>query len=146
MTTSTLRGSVGFLLARTARSMKRVLEARLSRYNITASQYVVVAQLNDEDGISLSQLGERLHFDNPTITGVVDRMEREGLVERRRDADDRRVINVFLTQKGRKLLSVIDGIAVDINEKAMSNLPKADRDRFMRTLDTIWRTINEKVA
>lgn len=141
-----LNGSVGFLLARTARSMKRVLESRLSEYNITASQYIVLAQLNDEDGISLSQLGERLYFDNPTITGVVDRMERDGLVVRRRVADDRRVINVFLTQKGKKLLVAIEDVADEINERAMVELTKADSEKFLRILDSIWKKMNGKNA
>jgi DNA-binding MarR family transcriptional regulator len=137
-----LDGSVGFHLARTARSMKRALESRLSEHNVTASQYVALAQLGDEDGISLSQLGERLYFDNPTITGVVDRMERDGLVERRRVADDRRVINVFLTQKGRKLLAAIEDVASEINEKAMDEITEAESEQFLRLLDSIWRKMN----
>jgi MarR family transcriptional regulator, organic hydroperoxide resistance regulator len=139
-----LDGSLGFLLARTARTMKRALESRLSEHHVTASQYVVLAHLNDKDGISLSQLGERLSFDNPTITGLADRMERNGLVARRRVADDRRVINVFLTAKGRKLLLAIQDIADDINEKAMAGLPKADRENFLGTLDCIWKKMNGK--
>jgi MarR family transcriptional regulator, organic hydroperoxide resistance regulator len=141
-----LDGSVGFHLARTARSMKRALESRLSKYNVTASQYIVLAQLNDEDGLSLSQLGERLYFDNPTITGIVDRMERDGLVERCRAADDRRVINVLLTQHGKKLLSAIENIAGEINESVMDEFTKSDQDKLMRILDSIWNKINGKHA
>lgn len=138
--------SLGFLLARTARGMKRALESRLSEYNITASQYIVLAQLDDEDGISLSQLGERLDFDNPTITGVVDRMERHGLVVRRRVADDRRVINVFLTTKGANLLSTIEDVADEINAKALDEFTKADKQKFIKSLDTIWKKMNGKTA
>ena len=141
-----LDGSVGFLLARTARSMKRALEARLSEYNITATQYIVLSLLSEEDGISLSKLGRRLYFDNPTITGIVDRMERDGLVERRRVADDRRGINVFLTQKGKQLLGIIETFAEDINDQAMSEFTKSDRDKFVITLDSIWKKMNGKVS
>ena len=141
-----LNGSVGFRLARTARSMKRALDSRLSEYNVTASQYIVLAQLNDEDGISLSQLGERLYFDNPTITGVVDRMERDGLGERRRVANDRRVINVFLRQKGKKLLSAIEDVADEINESVMVEFTKSDKQKLLRILDSIWEKMNGKAA
>lgn len=139
-----LDGSVGFHLARTARSMKRVLESRLAKYNVTASQYIVLAQLNDEDGISLSQLGERLYFDNPTITGIVDRMERDGLVERCRAEDDRRVVNVLLTQHGKKLLSAIENIAGEINESVMDEFTKSDQDKLLKILDSIWCKMNGK--
>lgn len=141
-----LDGSVGFHLARTARSMKRALESRLSKYNVTASQYIVLAQLSDEDGLSLSQLGERLYFDNPTITGIVDRMERDGLVERCRAADDRRVVNVLLTPQGKKLLSAIENIADEINESVMDEFTKTDQDKLLRILDSIWNKINGKHA
>ena len=139
-----LNRSVGFLLARTARSMKRALEARLSEHNITATQYIVLEVLHDRDGASLSLLGRKLYFDNPTITGIVDRMERDGLVERRRIADDRRVINVFLTAKGRELAHRISAIAEAINCEAMNKFSPKQEAELVTMLDSIWRTMNEK--
>ena len=142
--TNVLDKSTGFLLARTARSMKRALEARLSEFNVTASQYIVLAQLEDDDGISLSQLGERLYFDNPTMTGIIDRMERDGLVERRRVADDRRVINVFITEKGKHLFERCDAVAEELNEFALVDLASTGRKKFRDTLDSIWKKMNGK--
>ena len=137
--------SAGFLLARTARGMKRTMEARLSRHNITATQYIVLSVLHEEDGVSLSKLGIQLHFDNPTITGIVDRMERDGLVERRRIADDRRVINVFMTGKGKELIEENLEIADEIDRQALNGLSPKERSDLMRVLDRIWKTINEKL-
>lgn len=136
--------SVGFLLARTARSMKRALETRLSEHNITATQYVVLALLGEEDGISLSKLGHRLYFDNPTITGIVDRMERDGLVERRRIADDRRVINIFVTPKGQELLKKSHCVADDLNNQSLDGLSENERDAFLDALNVIWKKMNGK--
>ena len=138
-------GSIGFLLARTARSMKRALDTRLTQHNLTATQYIVLSVLCGEDGISLSQLGQRLYFDNPTITGIVDRMERDGLVERRRIADDRRVINVFLTQKGRGLIREHDDLAEEIDAQAMNGLSLKEREAFLKVVNKIWKTMNEKI-
>ncbi len=139
-----LNASVGFLLTRTARSMKRVLEARLSEHHVTATQYVVLSILAEEEGISLSKLGNRLYFDNPTITGVVDRMERDGLLERRRILDDRRVINVFLTGKGKKLIRTVEKIATEVNDEAMRDFTKPEREKFLKTLDSIWKKMRGK--
>lgn len=138
-----LDGSIGFLLARTARSMKRTLEARLAEYNITATQYIVLEVLADQDGISLSRMGNRLYFDNPTITGIIDRMERDGLVERRRIADDRRVINIFLTQKGRDILRRIGEVAREVNDEATSDLSEKEKADFIHILNSIWKKMNE---
>jgi DNA-binding MarR family transcriptional regulator len=141
---NTLDGSVGFLLSRAARSMKRALDARLSEYNITATQYIVLEVLREHDGASLSLLGQKLYFDNPTITGIVDRMERDELVERRRVAGDRRVINVFLTGKGKALAQSTNQIAEAINREAMKTFSPQQELEFLNTLNTIWRTMNGK--
>ena len=140
-----LSGSVGFLLARTARSMKRALEARLSQHEITATQYIVLLLLQEQDGISLSELGHRLHFDNPTITGIIDRMERDGFVERRRIANDRRVINIFMTQNGHELIKDNLAIADEIDKLAMNGITARQKVGFLKVLDRIWNTVNEKI-
>jgi len=134
--------SVGFLLNRAARSMKRTLEARLASYGITASQYVLLAILAKKDGLSQTQLGNRLSFDNPTVTGVVDRMERDGLVERRRTPRDRRVINIFLTQKARDVLSELQEIADDVNNRALEEYSPKERSHLINMLNSIWRNMN----
>ncbi len=139
-----LDGSVGFLLSRAARSMKRALEARLSEHNITATQYIVLEVLREHDGASLSLLGQKLYFDNPTITGVVDRMERDDLVERRRVAGDRRVINVFLTSRGKALALRTSEEAEAINREAMQQFTPQQTAEFIHMLNTIWRTMNGK--
>lgn len=137
-----LDGSVGFLLARTARSMKRALEAHLSTHNITASQYIVLALLSEHDGISLSRLGERLYFDSPTITGIIDRMERGGLVQRKRTPHDRRVINIFLTPKGKDTFRHIQVIAEEVNARAMKSFTAKQEKEFLESLDRIWKKMN----
>jgi len=134
--------SVGFLLNRAARSMKRTLEARLATYGITASQYVLLAILAHRDGLSQTQLGNRLSFDNPTVTGVIDRMERDGLVERRRTSSDRRVINIFLTQKAREILSDLQEIADEVNDRALEEYSPKERSNLITMLNSIWRNMN----
>jgi len=94
--------------------------------------------------VSLSLLGRKLYFDNPTITGIVDRMERDGLLERRRIADDRRVINVFLTAKGKELACRTSNIAETINCEAMDKFSPREETELITMLSTIWQTMNEK--
>lgn len=137
-----LEKSVGFLLNRAARSMKRGLEARLAEYGITATQYVVLALLDREDGLSQTQLADRLSFDNPTVTGVIDRMERDGLVERRRTSDDRRIINIFLSGKARTILSDINTIAEEVNALALEPYSNKEKAALNNMLTAIWKNMN----
>ena len=98
-----LNERLGFLVNVVGRLMKRALYLELSEAGVTPTQWTVLMCLWDKDGLSFTELGKRLSFDHPTITGVVDRMEREKLVKRKRHHLDRRVVNVLLTQKGKDL-------------------------------------------
>ena len=111
-----LEDRLGFVINVVGRLMKRALYLKLADAGVTPTQWTVLMCLWDKDGLSFTELGKRLSFDHPTITGVVDRMEREKLVKRQRDHLDRRVVNVFLTQKGKDLetLTADAGRQVDI--------------------------------
>jgi len=142
---STLDKSIGFLLARTARSMKRALEAKLVDSNITSTQYIVLQCLWDEDGLPLSELGHRLYFDNPTITGIVDRMEKVSLVARSRDAEDRRVVRVYLAKEGKRLKASLPKIAEEINNTAIAAWSRTEKERFIASLNSIWERMNSSI-
>jgi DNA-binding MarR family transcriptional regulator len=123
-----LDNSLGFRMAVAARSMKRSLEIKLNEYGITSSQYTVLEVLWKHNGLSLSDLGKLLYFDNPTITGIIDRMEEANFVRRRRDKNNRRVIKVHLTQKGLDLKSVLPKIAKSVNKKAVEDFEESEKE------------------
>ncbi len=119
--------SLGFQLSVAARAMKRTLEVKLAEHNITSSQYVVLEILWKNNGISLTDLGKELSFDNPTMTGIINRMARAKLVKRNRDRNDRRVVKVFLTPKGNELQSILPKLADNVNKTAMSDFDKNEK-------------------
>jgi len=73
-----------------------------------------------EDGLKVVDLGRRSGLETSTMTGLIDRMERDGLVERRDDANDRRVQRINLTGKGRQamspVLAVVESVLVTVFE------------------------------
>ena len=115
-----------------ARSMKRNLEIKLNEYAVTSSQYTVLELLWKYNGLSLSDLGKLLHFDNPTITGIINRMARAKLVRRVRDRNDRRVIKVHLTKKGLELQSVLPKLAEAVNSKAVENFSASEKKAILK--------------
>ncbi|MEE9167518.1 MAG: MarR family transcriptional regulator [Candidatus Neomarinimicrobiota bacterium] len=137
-----LEHSMGFLLVRAARGMKRALDNELSDIGITASQHAVLSALAYKDGLSLTQIARRVFLDNPATTGLVDRLERDGLVERHRVSSDRRVINIYLTTKGKSILNTIDGIATNLDMDVMSVLSHTERKTLRSMLNRIWDRAN----
>jgi len=94
--------------AQTMRYMRHWPGGRLSLIHIN-----VIGVLETEGPQPMRALAEALDVSQASTTGIVDRMEQRGLVERRRDEDDRRIVRVFLTDEGRSLLA---GIAQDRQE------------------------------
>ena len=94
---------VGTLMGKIHRAMKRFMEGQMKNFDITPPQFEVLLTLWEKDGRALNELGKMLSRDGPTITGIIDRLEKKALVQRRRDFADRRCIRVELTPKARGL-------------------------------------------
>ena len=136
-----LDNSLGFQLVIAARSMKHALEIKLAEYGITSSQYAVLELLWKSNGISLSDLGKALYFDNPTITGIINRMARAKLVRRTRNRNDRRVIKIYLTPKGKELQYKLPKLADAVNKQAVENFQKDEKDNILDLAKRIHNNI-----
>ncbi len=134
--------TTGFLVVRTARSMKKTLDARLAPFGITTSQHIILSTLAQDDGLSLSEIGKRVYLDKPAITGLADRLEKDGMVRRKRIPSDRRVIKLWLTDKGRKLLNQFEEVVAQTDEDLMQVLSPDEIQMFRELLERIWRNAN----
>jgi DNA-binding MarR family transcriptional regulator len=139
---SSYEQSTGFLVVRTARSMKKVLDARLAEYGITSSQHSVLDALAQKDGLSLSEIGKRVFLDKPAITGLADRLEKDGYVVRKRTAEDRRVIHLWLTEKGRQLLKEFEDVVATTDRELIQQLSPDELGSFRDMLNRIWKQAN----
>jgi DNA-binding MarR family transcriptional regulator len=92
-----------FALYNAARAMTRAYAPLLEPLGLTYPQYLVLLVLWQRDGLQVNQLGDRLALDSGTLTPLLKRLERQGLIERRRGNDDERVVRVHLTPEGRAL-------------------------------------------
>ena len=81
--------------------------------------------------LSLSELSEQIRAQNSTVTGIIDRMEREGLVVRGRSKQDRRVVYIRLTDKGQKLAAEIPVEPMEIFRQALGELGARDAATFV---------------
>lgn len=123
----------GPLMGMLNRALRRNYDRQLKDFGLTPCQFEVLIILCEEDGILLSELGRRVSRDGPTITGVIDRMEKKVLVKRKRDSHDRRVVKVILTPKGKGMEEQLSLTKKQILEKITKNLSA----RELTLLDTV---------
>jgi DNA-binding MarR family transcriptional regulator len=101
---------------------RRVTKALGRRHGLTGPQVTALKLLESTGQLSLSDLSARMSAKNSTVTGLVDRMVRDGLVERVRSQDDRRVILIGLTERGAKLSRQVPVTAMEIFVSALRSL------------------------
>jgi DNA-binding MarR family transcriptional regulator len=96
---------LGFLLGAAARKLAKFYASALAGGPVTPSQLFFLRQLwrADGDGLPLSELRLRAQLDGTSATWLADQLEKAGLIERRRNDPDRRVVRVWLTPAGRDL-------------------------------------------
>lgn len=88
---------VSFIIKRRGRDI-------LKDFDITTPQFLALQVLRDEPGITMGELCDKLFLACSTATDLDDRMEKNGYVNRQRDAEDRRVIRLFITEKGEEII------------------------------------------
>ncbi len=92
-----------FALYSASLAMTKLYKPLLEPLGLTYPQYLAMLVLWERDGLTVSELGERLRLDSGTLTPLLKRLEASGLVERNRAVEDERRVHVALTPAGRKL-------------------------------------------
>ena len=94
-----LDNQVCFALYSASLAMTKLYKPLLDALGLTYPQYLVMLVLWEQDGLTVSELGERLYLDSGTLTPLLKRLEATGLVARQRDAQDERRVRVMLTAR-----------------------------------------------
>ena len=132
------------LMAKLHRSLRRNYDRQLKSFGLTPCQLEVLMTLWSEDGIVLGELRRRVSRDGPTITGVVDRMEKKMLVERKRNELDRRVVKVHLTAKGKNMKEELSRTKKLIMEKITENLSLQEINSLVTLLEKMMRNVERE--
>ena len=130
---------ISFLLGKAYQRVHQAAKRRLAPHGVTPVQYALLRVLWEREGQSGAELGERLQLDSATITGILDRLERAALVERRADPTDRRAQRIFVTARGRALQGPLDREMDDLNVEFLAALAPADAARLRAQLALLGR-------
>jgi DNA-binding MarR family transcriptional regulator len=133
--------SINFLLGVIGRRQRAQMNEALAANGIYAGQEMFLWHLWREDGLTQSQLVERLCVQPPTVSKMLDRMERAGLVERRPDPDDSRVTRVYLTEQGRRSQSAVSEVWKNIEQRLTMGLSVEERLLLRRLLLQVYENL-----
>jgi DNA-binding MarR family transcriptional regulator len=125
---------ISFLLGKAYQQAQQAAKQRLAPHGVTPTQYALLRVLRERDGQTGAELGERLQLDSATITGMLDRLERAELIERRADRQDRRVNRIFATARAREVQPALDRAMDEVNASFLAALDPAERARLKAQL------------
>jgi DNA-binding MarR family transcriptional regulator len=127
----------GFLLKDVTRLYVQRFEQHATSLGLTLAQCKALMRLTDCEGVTQVRLAELTDLDPMTLVRILDRMEAEGWLERRKDPRDRRVRCLYLTNAAKPLLDDIRHL-IDITwEEAFAGIPKQKSEMVMELLDTV---------
>jgi len=125
----------------TTHAWRNELDRRLRPIGLSRSKWMLlIALARGGQGESQKTLADRLGIEGPSLVGLLDRLQRDGLVERRATPGDRRMNAVHLSRKGQALIGEIRKIAAALRAELFTGIESADLDTAMRVLAKIKAT------
>ena len=118
-----------YLVSRATLAVTSALKERFTRggiVNVRPAYLGVLMSLWQQDGIKVNELGQRAGLEPSTMTGLIDRMERDGLVERTAHQDDRRAQKIHLTSQGRGVRQAVLAIIEETLADVLRSIPKKE--------------------
>jgi DNA-binding MarR family transcriptional regulator len=126
-----------FNLAKASQAGTRFWAEKVAQYDVTAVQAMALNFLYDNDRITSSDLGKMTGLDSATLTGILDRLETAGLVERKQHPRDRRAIQVCLTAKGKDIASKTHALIDQANKEFLAGMSSGERDELKKLLKRV---------
>ena len=128
---------IAFVISDVARLYRRRFDERTRSFGITGPQMRAVIAIMRFPGINQGALADRLDVEPITTCRMVDRLEQAGLVERRRDPQDRRAWQLFLTDAAEPIAEKLQAIGQTVLNESLEGVAAGDRDATMTILGAI---------
>lgn len=123
--------SAGYLANHMARLFAIALHEKIRPLGLAPAQFMTLLELWNGDGLTQKELVQRLDVEQATMANTLNRMERDGLIARQENPDDRRARVIRLTQKARDLRDDATAAAMAVNKKALAGFSADERKAFV---------------
>lgn len=137
---------IAMALRRAYLTMHRQADAALAPFELTANQFVLLALLNEQDGVSQRDLVDRASSDPNSIRPVLQALEVKGYVERRPDPSDGRAWIVEITRSGSSTYARVRRRTEDFRRRLLSGLDPAEADALLHALGKLARAMTEETT
>jgi DNA-binding MarR family transcriptional regulator len=135
-----------FSLGVAMRRISKIYADALAEHDITPPQLFLLTSLGKQDGLRGCDLAQQVCLDSSSLTGLIDRTEKLGLVERRPDPDDRRAQRIFLTATGKTRLADLQPVVADVQQRVQEEFFSGYSDEDVATFTSMLQKIRAEVV
>jgi DNA-binding MarR family transcriptional regulator len=137
-----IESCVCFINSKTSKKMANMFNERLIPFGVTRVQWIAMYYLLKYGDMSQKELGERMGTKESTVARLLDRMEDEGLIQRTKDKEDRRVKYIKLTQKGTDRIEELLPEGQKMSEFFSIGITEEEVEVFKRVLEKFMKNIS----
>jgi DNA-binding MarR family transcriptional regulator len=121
-------------LGKTVRKVTRAYREEIANYELTHGQFFLIVAIIEEEGLLPRELAEKTFQDRPTITGLLDRLEKDAWIERKPDPGDRRSLRIYLGARGNDNMAAILKLFENTNQKFLKRFSKTEWEQMQSFL------------
>ena len=137
-----LKDTVGYMLAHACKHHRQRAEELLSEIGLHTGQEMLLCALWENEGITQTELADYVMIQPATVTNMLQRLEREGFVERRPDIEDQRISRVYTTAKGRGIEEAVQEQWSKLEQEAFGSLSVEERALLRRLLLQVYQDLS----
>lgn len=136
----------GYVIHDLAKQLRRHFDTTAQQFGLTLAQWRLIAQISANEGLSQVALAALVDTDPMTVSGLIERLEGKGLVERITDPDDSRAKIVLLTDKARGLVAEMKQIAEKVSAELFDGITEAERVTALKVLQQMSANLSKQRA
>ena len=137
---------MGYTLHYTNRMAMAILQERIKQYKVAVGQFPILAHLWEKQGLTQKNLCDLIRVEQPTLANTLKRMERDGLIKRTPDKDDKRQWRIYLTDRALALKDLLQAESRNVNKIIVGRLNETEQKEFMRLIGIIAANLENELS
>ncbi|SDJ76793.1 MarR family winged helix-turn-helix transcriptional regulator [Sediminibacillus albus] len=131
------------LLKEIQQLMKKDLRKEMADNNLTPLQIMIIHLLGEKNRLKVSEISRKMNLANSTISGVLDRLEQQGYIQRKRDDKDKRIVYILLTEKAEALQTSVYGLVHSYLNNMVKGASDEEIEQIIKGLATLKRLLEK---
>lgn len=136
--------SLGFILNRTSIQSKALFTQKIKEFDISPEQWSLVFRVVESEGLTQKELSDSTYKDQANTTRSIDRLEKKDLLRRVHNHNDRRIINIYPTNKAIDLVNMIVPISSEFNNLLTKNFTIEEKEELIKLLNRVYENLQKE--